>query len=441
MTNVAELERLATTQASRGHLLDAVLTRERALAAAQAAFGEPSREADRQKMHLGELMLQLAQGGGGGGGGDAAGAKSTAGGGGGGGGDGAVLPTAGVVGRLCAAEQLLRPASTLPETQNDPHVVELRGQLLLAVVGHYHTHGRPRAAVPVLKQALTHLEAAATLASGQPFSIAVANAHLSLAVLLSAANHHPEALAAAHTALAVTLRIEEQRWAADPLGGGAASMANATTTSGAGGGGGGGGASRVDADGIAIDDGDDGADATQAAGAPRGKIYFGPFQAACYHNIGAEQEHLGLPELALESYQTGFELAAMSLGDAHSLTARLKTCYAQLFTSLNFKHFASPATLQKGAVQRAFRAPAEAVKALNASYVQSRRHQHALDDEARREEAILRRVQLDAAAAAADGSGVDRSRASAGASRRGGRSSSLANRSRPPSAAKTPGLR
>jgi hypothetical protein len=363
---------------------------------------------------------------------------------------------------LAVAEELLSESSLMPEAQDQVNVVQLRGRLLMAQVAHFHQAKRPRAAVPLLAKAIHHLTRAAKLNAasrgGEPCSVELAQSYLTLCVLQSSANHHHDALRAAHAALSMTLLVEESLWLLDPLreealakqaeveaakritasgasdshvagrpprpssaaasrrAGGARRSPNATPTK-----------THLDASGTraaaATDDREHAAPAASSLEPERMTIYCGPLQAACYHNLGVEQEHLGMGELALESFQTGFELAYLTLGESDALTLRLQQCYAELFTSLNCRHFGSAETMQRSSVVRAMSDPRRALSQLRASYEASMRHHATLQAEGTRQRRLLQTPDPT--------SSQNRSRPASAASRRSRPSSALSRRSQP----------
>ena len=335
---------------------------------------------------------------------------------------------------MAVAEQLLSAESTSRDAQHQVALVQLRGKLLMTQVSFFHRANRPRAAVPVLHRAISHLERAAKMVAsaqgGDAGTIELAQAYLTLCVLQSNANHHEDALRAAHAALAMVLVVEEQLWLCDPLraekveqlrqeraghqhGPGAAPPVDAGASSwgssppqqqqqqlrpsSAGGSGGrpprpsSAGAQRPPSAGpVRRKASPDLAPQEPDPQPPRETVYCGHLQAACYHNLGVQQQRLGMGELALDTYLAGYEVAFLTLGEADPLTQRLQRCYAELFTSLNVRHFGPAESMQRPAVRRAVSNPSTAIQRLRSSYESSMRHHGALQAESKRQQRLLR---------------------------------------------------
>lgn len=260
-------------------------------------------------------------------------------------------------GLLAFAERLLSAGNTLPATQDDPEVLDVRAKLLLGIGQVLFRQGRPRAALPVVQRAVAQLRRN----SNQAPTLEIASGHLTLCALHSASSHHEAALLEAHRALGTVLQVEEEIWRCDP----ATSPNDAQNSDNS---------------------------ASAAASAPSGerrKVYYGAFQAACYHNLSTEQEHLGLLSLALESCQTGFELSLLANGAAHPLSQRLRRAYSEIFTSLHFRNFAN----KKPVLTALFSDADAAVVQLNRTYLDSMKHREAMARELAQQELVLRRVE------------------------------------------------
>ncbi len=282
--------------------------------------------------------------------------------------------------RLEYAQLLLSPQSVGPALSEDPSLRHLRARLLIAHATITAKQKRPRSAIPVLTEAMRLLQgliaapaaqqagddpdaeggAAGAVAQLSPASqeaarLELCECYLTKSVLLSSSGKHEDALATSMWGLAAILQLEEESWrnfqelrGADPA-------------------------------------------------APRAKIFHASLQAACHHNVGAEQEHLGLTELALDSYETGFELAVSCFGVSHPMSERLKTCYSELFAALHYKHFVRNGE-QRDTARQALKDSEIAVAHLRASYYASERHRAALAEQTKKQTRLLARAGADASA-------------------------------------------
>lgn len=290
----------------------------------------------------------------------------------------------------CSPTQEFSGASTVAQADGTLAATarKLVARLGVARATLLHRQGRSRAALPTMQRAIRTLEftkhiAAERFGASVSGALSLATAYLSYGSMLSASDRHDKALWASHQALQTVLDLEGRCAARDPV---------APSTS---------------ADSVSIPTHSGTIIESSATipspqtTVPGGTFYFGGFQVACFHNIGAEQEHLKLPELALESYQTGFELAAMVHGPKHALTQRLKQCYSELFASLNVRHFGnnSAATLlsKPSVTRQTASGTAEvtrALKFLEASYRSSSRHASAYAAESQKQEQLLRHMSM-----------------------------------------------
>ncbi len=462
MAIAKSIEQEAEDLERAGQLKEALVKREQCLTHLQRIFGDPSFEADNQKLLMCELIVHITWAASGTGafkthsGGpqkdeDSTQVKK----------ESSSKPASKKFDSVCAslnnqglvafAERLLGPGNTLPETQLDHRVITVRGKLLLTLGAALHANKRPRAAIPFVQRALVLFRQSAQQQQAL-VTLDVATSLLTMSALQSASHHHEEGLRCASEALETVLQLEELFWANDPesipatkqTGADQQQSKNAPSNSNVGGEGRSGADSGLqdrrarssmrdpygDGDDEDYDeipslyyDGDDqyyqstvpsrgpsspnqentaqstprqARDAGQTSSAdqgpkPREKTYFGELQAACYFNMGTEQEHLGLFELALESFQSGFQVAFECCGPQHPLSQKLKRSYAEVFASLHFRHFTSAAS-GKAAKQLFNLQPEAAVKSLNNTYKKSVVHQEALRHEVLRQHRLLSRA-------------------------------------------------
>lgn len=289
--------------------------------------------------------------------------------------------------RLEYAQMLLAPISVGPMLSEDPNLRHLRARLMVAHSTITAKLNRPRSAIPMLTEAMRLLQgliqdtherendeyagygshgenaesrkAVLSPANHEAARLELCECYLTKAVLLSNCTKHEEALATAMWGLAAILQLEEESWK------------NFQDLHG------------------------------RDPNAPRARIFHASLQAACHHNIGAEQEHLGLTELALDSYETGFELAVSCFGIQHPMSERLKTCYSELFSSLHYKHFVKNGE-QREVARQALKEADIAISHLRASYYASERHRAALNEQTRKQTRILSKAGTDSSLVKSD---------------------------------------
>lgn len=411
--------------------------------------------------------------------------------------EGSVCGSLSLQGLLAFADRLLCKGNVLPETYHSSACVAVRARLQLQLAAVLYRQKRPRAAVPMVQEALksllamdltephkeggeeedqerdsnaddevclqekdpaspsavTHTDcgrsdvddslddscsagerhagaqqattataAKASTSSALHCSIDVTMGFTSLCTLLSASGRHKEALVAAFCALHTAIRYEAVVAHNDPLVGLEREQKEEQQQR------------------QLLRDEDPDADYNtkknnecddEGTPLPQHGRYIAPLLAACYHNIGSEQEHLSLPELALQSYGMGLHLSRQAHGTDHPLTERLFERYCSVFHAVNYKHFyddghrpgepsqQQPSVTGGGGVdskQKGKRstsaaavrgagmtdasveptstaASAQLLRRLNASYLASQRHARAH----RREEALQRAILSTAA--------------------------------------------
>jgi hypothetical protein len=311
-------------------------------------------------------------------------------------GDGVVTKRLSLQGLLAFGERLISKDNTLPSSQRRPELRQAKANLLMLLVTVLYRQNRPRAALPLAQSA--QLELLELAAPPERASLDVATGYLTLSSVLSASNKHKEALKCAFRALEASLVLEERfanndstrSQASQPM---TESMSAKSPSSAATSG-------RVSApdsnmrtypdlvpDGAAENAADD-----VAAHRVEPGSYLGSLLAACYHNIGTEQEHLSLLELALRTYGLGFRVAKRTHGDAHPLVERMYSNYCSVFQSVNYKHF-YPDGHRPGEPSTALENADRAVRQLNFSFLSSHRHELACQKEMRQQNAILSSIE------------------------------------------------
>lgn len=301
-------------------------------------------------------------------------------------GDGVVTKRLTLQGLLAFGERLISVDNTLPSSQRKPSLRQAKANLLMLLVTVLYRQGRPRAALPLAQAA--QLELLELAAPPERASLDVATGYLTLSSVLSASNKHKEALTCAFRALDASLILEERfasndstlSQASRPM---AESNNAVSPTSGAMSGRRG---HQMFPDLVpdsAVETPED-----RAARRVEPGSYLGSLLAACYHNIGSEQEHLSLLELALRTYGLGFRMAKRTHGDAHPLVERMYANYCSVFQSVNYKHF-YPDGHRPGETSTALENADRAVRQLNFSFLSSHRHELACEKETRRQNLIL----------------------------------------------------
>lgn len=325
--------------------------------------------------------------------------------------DGVVTKRLSLQGLLAFGERLIAKDNTLPTSQRKPALRQAKANLLMLLVTVLYRQGRPRAALPLAQSA--QLELLELAAPPERASLDVATGYLTLSSVLSASNKHKEALKCAFRALEASLVLEERfadndstrspashpmpesMSAKSPSSAAASGRDNATLSS-----------SqqhqqpnasakgfpdlvpeRVGATNRGADTAPPNVDDIAASRVEPGS-YLGSLLAACYHNIGTEQEHLALLELALRTYGLGFRMAKRTHGDAHPLVERMYNNYCSVFQSVNYKHF-HPDGHRPGETSTALENADRAVRQLNFSFLSSHRHELACQKELRQQNAIL----------------------------------------------------
>ncbi|CUF48533.1 Hypothetical protein, putative [Bodo saltans] len=311
--------------------------------------------------------------------------------------DGVVTKRLSLQGLLAFGERLISKENTLPTSQRKPALRQAKANLLMLLVTVLYRQNRPRAALPLAQAA--QLELLELAAPPERASLDVATGYLTLSSVLSASNKHKEALKCAFRALEASLVLEERfanndstlSRASHPM----TESVSAKSPSSAGTSG------RISAQGASLRGGypdlvPDGATENAADDLAASRVepgsYLGSLLAACYHNIGTEQEHLSLLELALRTYGLGFRMAKKTHGDAHPLVERMYSNYCSVFQSVNYKHF-YPDGHRPGETSTALENADRAVRQLNFSFLSSHRHELACQKETRQQNAILSSIE------------------------------------------------